>query len=119
MPYRNPEDAKAYGRRYQQEHRPECAAKTRRYMERHPDYSRKRLYGLDQATYEAMRLAQDNKCAICGKEMDAKREPHTDHNHETGQVRDLLCHGCNTRLHALENLQWRQLAEAYLEKWKQ
>lgn len=41
--------------------------------------------------------AQGGKCAICGGEPGGrwKRQFHVDHNHTTGAIRKLLCHGCN------------------------
>ena len=54
-----------------------------------------RLYGITEAQYDAMLEAQLGVCAICleppvkGKVLDV------DHNHETGEARALLCHGCN------------------------
>lgn len=58
-------------------------------------------YGLTLADYDTMLEAQDGVCAIC-------RKPETrdhgngpvrlavDHNHDTGEVRKLLCSRCNT-----------------------
>lgn len=58
-------------------------------------------YGITVEQYEAMRLAQNNRCAICGS-IPSGRGPqgnlHVDHDHETGQVRGLLCGRCNTGL---------------------
>lgn len=38
---------------------------------------------------------QDGKCAICKEPMD---QSYIDHDHETGEVRGLLCHRCNSGL---------------------
>jgi hypothetical protein len=62
-----------------------------------------RLYGLTVAGYEKMLADQDGRCAICGGEETAKlrgrvRRLCVDHDHETGQVRGLLCSRCNTML---------------------
>lgn len=49
-------------------------------------------YGMTAADYEKKYQDQDGLCKIC-------REPyevlHVDHNHKTGQIRDLLCGNCN------------------------
>ena len=52
--------------------------------------------------YVWMRDKQDNKCAICKKEETRKSRTKgqicrltIDHNHTTGEVRELLCHNCN------------------------
>lgn len=39
-----------------------------------------------------MLRAQEGECAICH---DTMVTPHTDHNHQTGKVRGLLCPSCN------------------------
>lgn len=56
-----------------------------------------RKYGVSLAQYDAMLKVQDGKCAIC---MAPEAEQHNgvfhvDHCHATGQVRGLLCRGCN------------------------
>lgn len=51
-------------------------------------------YGIDEVTFEWLSLRQDGLCAICRK---APAE-HVDHDHETKQVRGLLCFGCNRGL---------------------
>lgn len=70
-------------------------------------------YGITQADYEIMLERQGGACAICKRPPGVKRL-HVDHNHETGEVRGLLCLVCNMRLATLENLDWRVAAEAYL-----
>ncbi|QGH75827.1 endonuclease VII [Gordonia phage Syleon] len=56
---------------------------------------RRRTYGLTDEQYEALKTP-DGKCPIC------KLRPgrYIDHNHETGQVRGILCQPCNTALGA-------------------
>lgn len=51
--------------------------------------------------YDEMLKAQDNVCAICGSEETYVRygvvgKLAIDHDHETGQVRGLLCSRCNS-----------------------
>lgn len=41
--------------------------------------------------YNNLLEKQKGRCAICLKEIIS----HIDHNHETGEVRGLLCHNCN------------------------
>ena len=52
-------------------------------------------YGLTMELYELMLAAQSYRCAICGGD-NGSRRLHVDHNHETGQVRALLCSRCNS-----------------------
>lgn len=52
-------------------------------------------YGLAEAEFDALLIAQAGRCAICDDEM---RNPEIDHDHNTEQVRGLLCHRCNMAL---------------------
>ena len=54
------------------------------------------MYGIEPEEYLQMHKNQQGRCAICGEEPTTKRGLHLDHCHETGKVRGLLCHGCNT-----------------------
>ena len=55
---------------------------------------RSRLYGLTLGAYQEMFTRQGGRCAICGAPP-GKRALAVDHNHETGEVRALLCARCN------------------------
>ena len=65
----------------------------------------KRLYGIDHSIYLEMLKTQDGKCKICGSENHNGRGQyfHVDHDHETGIVRGLLCHYCNTVIGCAED----------------
>lgn len=82
-----------------------------------------------QQQYEVMLNAQEYRCAICLRhESDCARKSkhgnrvyqiilHVDHDHDTGMVRGLLCHQCNTMLgYAREKCQVLQNAISYLQK---
>lgn len=71
----------------------------------------KRKYNLTLEQWSAMLIAQVGLCAICGSQM---MEPHTDHDHQGGDVRGLLCNGCNTRLHDGVTEEWFEAAAKYL-----
>ena len=45
---------------------------------------------------------QGGKCAICQKLPGEKRRFHMDHDHETLEVRGLLCFSCNSKLGFVE-----------------
>jgi hypothetical protein len=61
-------------------------------------------YGLSVEEYDAMVLAQNNRCRICEKPPTGKfKRLCVDHNHETGEVRGLLCHLCNAALGLLRD----------------
>ena len=56
-------------------------------------------YGITQADYTSMLVIQEHSCAICGtKDPSPKKYLCVDHNHDTGEVRGLLCHHCNAGL---------------------
>jgi hypothetical protein len=50
---------------------------------------------VDKETYEAMLLLSGGTCYICGGVNQSGRFLAVDHDHETGEVRGLLCDGCN------------------------
>lgn len=77
-------------------------------------------YGITAAQYDAMLTAQDGACASCGRPPTAKRRMHVDHNHDTGQVRAILCNGCNTSFgHLQEDPALILALHAYAVKWSQ
>jgi hypothetical protein len=58
-----------------------------------------RSYGLTETQYQELWETQKGLCAICGgKLQEGKRLTHVDHDHETGNVRGLLCKFCNNGL---------------------
>jgi len=71
-------------------------------------------YGLSEADVDRLASVQNRCCAICGK---TPQRLCIDHNHTTGKVRGLLCHGCNTRLAAVENYDWLMKATEYLASY--
>lgn len=83
-------------------------------------------YGITEARYEQMLSEQDGKCAICRKEetwigtrkyIKGPNRLSIDHCHDSGIVRGLLCHDCNTKLAVLERHDWLPHAIAYLSKF--
>lgn len=52
-------------------------------------------YGITHAEYQALYTAQGGLCAICQRANGKTRRLAVDHNHETGEVRGLLCKTCN------------------------
>lgn len=74
--------------------------------EKHKASSRKSQlkikYGITPEQYELMSAQQDGLCAICKRppqDSDARKvRLEVDHDHTTGKIRKLLCHGCNVAL---------------------
>lgn len=74
---------------------------------RNPGYSRDRrlrsAYGLTPAGYADMLAAQSGVCGICQLPEKGNKNLSVDHDHETGQVRGLLCDRCNKALGLFED----------------
>ena len=99
----------------------ECGTLTRRYRLRQqskPGYTRKealrRKYGMTLDAYDELYALAGGACEIC-------RDPlpilHVDHNHDSGEVRGLLCPPCNKGLgHFKDNPAILTQAIEYLTK---
>lgn len=86
-----------------------------KYPQRNIERKLRKLYGIGIAEKEAMRLAQNNKCAVCSREFTSLASAKVDHDHKTGKVRALLCHYCNTLVGFMrEDVEALQNAIAYL-----
>ena len=59
---------------------------------------RERQFGITHDEFLALLTAQESGCAICGNGNDGPRQLSIDHDHETGQIRGLLCDRCNPML---------------------
>lgn len=73
------------------------------YMQDKDGNRRRRMkskYGLDWDDYQNMLLTQSGLCKICKSPQNNSRASvlHIDHDHETGKIRGLLCHKCNSAL---------------------
>jgi len=79
----------------------------------------RRTYGITLEQYNQMLKDQDGVCAICGKpdEVEGRRMA-IDHNHDTGEVRGLLCGTCNRGLgNFQDNIEMLEKAKDYLVKY--
>lgn len=75
----------------------------------------KRKYGITIEAWDNMFDQQKGCCAICGRhQSEFKKSLHTDHNHDTGVIRQLLCTVCNHSIGIIENLEWMEKASKYL-----
>jgi hypothetical protein len=86
----------------------ESKLRSRRYVLAH--------YGLTEAEFDRLRVAQRDRCAVCMK----KRPLHVDHDHVTGHVRALLCGSCNRAIGLLaDDPRIIRLAADYVERNRQ
>ncbi len=123
---------------YYQDNRDEQLAKKRDWRRKYPEKpaelqerrraNRKSLLkrrGLTPKQYEAMLEVQQGLCAICQKPETQFRhgrlqELSVDHDHESGEVRALLCGHCNRMLGlAGENPEVLRVGADYLESYSQ
>lgn len=99
----------------------------RRFRNSKPDYNRahnlQKRYGISVAEYHALIADHNFACGICKVEISdavgykGKRLSVVDHNHETGDVRGILCSRCNLVLgHARENTDILYRAIVYLSE---
>lgn len=107
---------------------------SKNWVKKHPEqvskYSRRSKiengYGLPIEEYEKMLKKCKGKCEICGRVPDIidnrtglPRNLHIDHDHETDEVRGLLCSRCNTAIGSLgEDINVVKKLLVYLKKWK-
>jgi hypothetical protein len=61
----------------------------------HHSANLKKTFGLPYGWYDEKFEEQLGRCAICLEPRPNGQKLHVDHDHETGQVRDLLCPRCN------------------------
>ena len=117
-------DVESFGKRPNGSYKTYCVdCKTemdREYYERTKDDAKDRFlvrtYGISTRDVERMKVAQDYKCATCGDE-ESGRGLFVDHDHETGEVRGLLCHNCNSSLGLVkDNIDTLKAMIEYLEK---
>lgn len=93
---------------------------TRRDGKQDPEYRRLHLltrrYGLTPEDYQRLLDSQGGACAICGREQSANVALAVDHDHDTGVIRGLLCHRCNSGIGSLgDSVALLKLAIWYLE----
>lgn len=80
------------------------------------DPARLRKYGLTVYKFHLLAEQQGGKCAICRTTPQSIGELLVDHNHQTGEVRGLLCIACNTGIgHLKDSPDVLRNAVSYLE----
>lgn len=96
--------------------------KKQREYSKNPEYKLKarvrrleKSYGLSYEDYQSKIQKQEGRCPIC---KNLFTNGYVDHNHTTGQVRDLLCNECNRWVGFIEKYPHLvQPMQDYLKKW--
>jgi hypothetical protein len=76
------------------------------------------VYGITIDIYNQLLNKQNYRCALCGTDTPGGNGNrfHVDHNHQTGEVRGLLCYQCNVGLgHLKDSPKLLKRAIQYLE----
>lgn len=124
MPYKNPEDKKKSDNDRYQRNKEKLLKQAKIYRDTHKEerynYNKNWVlsnkekaidnqlrikYGIGLIEYNKKKEEQNNCCQICNRhESEFKRRMCVDHNHETNEVRGILCNHCNTALgHVFED----------------
>lgn len=92
MAYKDPDKNRAEAKKRQREYR-------KRHSNRLREADLLRKYGITIHDYNSMFDEQEGRCLICLKhQVELPTRLNVDHNHETGEVRGLLCNICNKGL---------------------
>lgn len=112
-----------HARKYREENKAQLAERRKLWIanntDRHAATQRrgalKTLYRLSLADWFALMEQQGGICPICETDDPGGRNWHTDHDHETGEIRGILCGRCNLMLgHARDNVGILRAAIEYL-----
>ena len=106
--------------RWREDNRNRYLTYQRDYKRSRPEQERdgylRRTFGITLSGYERLLESQAGGCAICGRSPKPKAPLHVDHDHESREVRGLLCVRCNNALGLLEERPERlYLAADYLQ----
>lgn len=128
MAYKREYDKKAieYNKKWYQENKEEVNKRHKIYnakpenidKERERVWKSRGIIGMTRKRYDDMLKEQNGNCSICGRnKKEFKVMLGVDHNHDTGEVRGLLCHKCNTAIGGLEdNIDLLLSAVSYLRQ---
>ena len=88
-----------YAKELRNSHPEKIRRQSRESKRRNKDQARtwelRNRHGLEWADYEAMSIRQLGACAICRFPPSGTTRLCVDHNHSSGELRDLLCSRCN------------------------
>lgn len=120
--HKNKEKCRQSQNRYKKVHRGRYTQLQRQWREKNPlqvyESCIKRVYGISYERVRQMFIEQDGVCPICSNKFGGKKDMQIDHNHATGQIRQLLCQNCNRGLGIFkENTSTLLNAIKYLKRW--
>jgi len=119
--YQSKEEYSQSRKEYYQKNKERILSQVKKYRDNNidaiKDRNRVKNYGLVLGDFDKMIISQDNKCCICNKELGVGKEIAIDHCHTSGNVRGILCSGCNLMLGmAYDDIEIFKSAILYLEK---
>ena len=85
--------------KYNKTHQSQQTVNMRHWRASHPVQALMTRYGASASQYQTFLEQQNGRCAICKE----KKKLEVDHDHATGNVRGLLCHGCNAGIGRLRD----------------
>lgn len=109
MPYKDLEKRKSYHQAYRLGNKDKIKHLNK-------VYNLKRNYGLTIEDYNSLAEVQNHSCALCKKHKTFFSRGYNlavDHDHETGEVRGLVCYQCNLTL--ARGLEYFERAVEYLK----
>jgi hypothetical protein len=75
-----------------------------KYLEKSKERHLRKTFGLSKLQYAQLLVKQNGRCAICDVPADeCVRLLSVDHDHNTGEIRGLLCGSCNTAIGLLKD----------------
>ncbi len=112
------EKRRTYQRNYYHTRGREKRRTNRLYVSHNKKANIKRKYGLTLDQMQQMYVSQGGLCAICKDKFKDKKDMNIDHNHTTGQVRQILCYLCNSLIgFAKEDVSRLEKAIDYINFW--
>ena len=72
-------------------------------------------FNITAAEWDKIFSYQQGRCPICGKSIKGSPRPHTDHDHDNGNLRGLLCSQCNRALGKAQDKRWAWTPVCFLK----
>ena len=109
--HKNKEDKREYDKQYRFNNKEKIKIEKKQYQRFHSEDIRKkakknyllRKYGLSYNDWLIMWESQEGKCAICGESFKNPASTCVDHDHNTDEIRGLLCTQCNAGIGLLHD----------------